>query len=295
MTAARDRLAGLAVGQPAPPLVKVAHNAATASENKIHSDAEARRLGLKGGLVPGVTLYAYQTEQLVPLLGPDWLRHGHCAVRFVRPVYEGEQVSCTATLGTHAGDSRQGEITLDLAVLGPDGAVCAPGMAGLRWGDPAERRPAPRPFVVRRGPERRPLTPTTVPLGEPLASRTLRVDAEAVQAYADELGDPNPWYRGGSPFGLPLVPPGLLAGQPARLLRENFAYGPSVHAGSEIRHLGLALAGGEYRVDATIVEAFEKRGNHYLVADVLIADHTQTPIMQITHTSIFHFTPRPGG
>jgi acyl dehydratase len=295
MTAARERLAGLAVGQPARPLVKVAHNAATESENKIHSDAEARRLGLKGGLVPGVTLYAYLTELALPLLGPDWLRHGECAVRFVRPVYEGEALTCTATPAARTGDGTRGEVILDMAMLGPDGAVCVPGTAQLRWGEPAERRPEPRPFVARRGPSRRPLTPTAVPVGEPLASRTLRIDAETVQAYADEVGDPNPWYRDGSPFGLPLVPPGLLAGQPARLLRENFEFGPSVHAGSEIRHLGRALAGGEYRVDATIVDTFEKRGNHYLVADVLIADHTQTPVMQIMHTSIFHFAPRTGG
>ena len=91
MTAARDRLTGLAVGRQTPLLVKVAHNAATESENKIHSDAEARRLGLKGGFVPGVTLYAYLTELLVPLLGPGWLQQGSCSVRFVRPVYEGER------------------------------------------------------------------------------------------------------------------------------------------------------------------------------------------------------------
>ncbi|MHB8575764.1 MAG: hypothetical protein ACYDCQ_10585, partial [Dehalococcoidia bacterium] len=70
------------------------------------------------------------------------------------------------------------------------------------------------------------------------------------------------------------------------------AYGPSIHSASEIQHLGLALAGGDYRVDATIVETFEKRGNCYLIAAVQITDHTGAPIMRIRHTSIFHFAGR---
>ena len=47
-----------------------AHNAATASENKIHDDDVARRYGFSGGLVPGVTLYAYMTRPVVDALGP---------------------------------------------------------------------------------------------------------------------------------------------------------------------------------------------------------------------------------
>ena len=39
-----------------------AFNTAKASENKIHDDAVARRFGFRGGLVPGVDVYAYMTH-----------------------------------------------------------------------------------------------------------------------------------------------------------------------------------------------------------------------------------------
>ena len=39
-----------------------AFNASKESENKIHDDAVARRFGFKGGLVPGVDVYAYMTH-----------------------------------------------------------------------------------------------------------------------------------------------------------------------------------------------------------------------------------------
>jgi len=46
-----------------------AHNAATESENKIHHDDVAQRHGFRGGLVPGVTVYAYMTHPVVALFG----------------------------------------------------------------------------------------------------------------------------------------------------------------------------------------------------------------------------------
>ena len=37
----------------------VAYNTAIASDNKIHDDSVAHQFGFKGGLVPGVDVYAY--------------------------------------------------------------------------------------------------------------------------------------------------------------------------------------------------------------------------------------------
>ena len=48
-----------------PPYRVRAKNTSAYSQNKIHDDAVARRLGFKGGLVPGVTIYAYMTHPVV--------------------------------------------------------------------------------------------------------------------------------------------------------------------------------------------------------------------------------------
>jgi hypothetical protein len=39
-----------------------AFNASKEAENKIHDDTVARRFGFRGGLVPGVDVYAYMTH-----------------------------------------------------------------------------------------------------------------------------------------------------------------------------------------------------------------------------------------
>src|SRR5467141_375704 len=59
-----------------------AFNTATASENKIHDDAVARRFGFGGGLVPGVDVYAYMAHQPVARWGCAWLERGAAECRF---------------------------------------------------------------------------------------------------------------------------------------------------------------------------------------------------------------------
>jgi hypothetical protein len=264
-------------------LRRTARNDATDSENKIHDDAEAQKLGLRGGLVPGVTLYAYCTQLLVERHGAGWLERGTASIRLIRPVYEGDVVLCRAE------ESNGG---YELSVLGPEQVLCAPGSAAAAGGapfEPAFLEPAP---AAAPGTSARPwLTRESAPIGAPLTTRRVHFGPEEASAYADMSDDPHPCYRGSS-RGLPYVPPGLLASQPARLLRENFEYGPSVHTASEIHHLGPALAGGEYRIDAVIRETSTRRESDYLCADVVIRDHNGVPVVQIRHTVIFRFAPR---
>jgi len=60
------------VSEPLPKYRVRAKNTSTQSENKIHDDTLARRYGFRGGLVPGVIVYAYLTEPLVAGLGEAW-------------------------------------------------------------------------------------------------------------------------------------------------------------------------------------------------------------------------------
>src|SRR5262249_17870953 len=70
----------------------LARNIVTASENKIHDDAVARRLGFAGGLVAGVEVYAYMTRAMISRYGKVWLDHGTADCRFLKPVYDGQPV-----------------------------------------------------------------------------------------------------------------------------------------------------------------------------------------------------------
>jgi len=98
-----------------------ARNTAPDSENRIHDDRTAALYGFRAGLVPGVTVYGYLTVPVVDRFGADWLARGGMRMRFLQPVYEGDELVVTLS-----GN--------DVAA-GKDGTVCAAGE--ILWSEDA--------------------------------------------------------------------------------------------------------------------------------------------------------------
>jgi hypothetical protein len=271
------------------PIARNAVNTAADSENKIHSDAEARRFGYAGALVPGVTLYAYLTQLAVQFFGAEWLNRGSASLRVSRPVYAGETVQCVADMDRDDADRVRlvGDApVLHASCLRPDGKTAATLNASLRdTGVDALAGAPDLPEIAPPQPLPR-LTAESVPLGRTLAPLDTPLTADFARSYATETEDPCPWWRDPSPFGYALLPPGVIAARQAHLLRQNFTFGPSIHAGSEIQHLAPAPANGRYRTGGVIREAFERNGHHYLVLDALTTAEG-VPVARIRHTSIF--------
>src|SRR5262249_60938573 len=56
-------------------------------ENKIHEDGLARQYGFKGGLVPGIIMYAWMTHPVAEALGEGWRERGGFETRLAKPIY----------------------------------------------------------------------------------------------------------------------------------------------------------------------------------------------------------------
>ncbi|MGH7276084.1 MAG: hypothetical protein ACREIY_03525, partial [Candidatus Rokuibacteriota bacterium] len=109
-----------------------ARNTSEDSENKIHDDAVARQYGFRGGLVPGVTVYAYMTHPLVEAFGAAWLERGTATVRFVKPVLDGEEVAVSGAVTGR--DARS--VTASLVASTAEGGECAAMQVTLPAGSP---------------------------------------------------------------------------------------------------------------------------------------------------------------
>ena len=105
-----------------------ARNTSADSENKIHDDAVAARFGFSGGLVPGVTIFAYLTVPIVARF-PEWLDRGAMRVRFIQPFYEGDPVVVRAQASS-GGDG----VSIDVRAERRDGTICATATANVRTG-----------------------------------------------------------------------------------------------------------------------------------------------------------------
>ncbi|MGH7046253.1 MAG: hypothetical protein ACREE2_07670, partial [Stellaceae bacterium] len=150
-----------------------AFNTAKDSENRMHDDTVARRFGFAGGLVPGVEIYAYVTHLPVRHWGRQWLERGTAEIRLLKPVYDGDRVTVSAT-----------EIVDGLELrLKAHGELCATGHAAL----PKAAGPAPAAFATAPTPpdppaNRPPADETTLAVGSWLAIQPFRIgDTEARQ------------------------------------------------------------------------------------------------------------------
>ena len=256
-----------------------ARNTSATSENKIHDDATAQRLGFRGGLVPGVTVYAYLTEPLVAGLGSAWLERGTATVRFAKPVFEGEEVAVTGAVT--ARDPRGLSLALTGATAAaPEAATLA---ATLPAGSPTPANlalyrtaplPDPRPEATREH------LGALDTLGTPVAT----YDEAAAAEWLDKVGDPLPLYRG--PRGW--VHPAFLLHQANKALSLNVRLGPWIHAGSVVRHLGGARVGEKLAVRGRVRSVFEKKNREFVELDlVVVAGDRPRPVAHILHTAIY--------
>ena len=266
--------------EPLPAYRVKARNTSATSENKIHDDITARRLGFRGGLVPGVTVYAYLTEPLVAGLGSAWLERGTATVRFAKPVFESEEVAVTGAVT--ARDPRGASMALTGATAAePDAATLA---ATLPAGSPtpanlalyrAAPLPDPRPEATREH------LGALDTLGTPVAT----YDEAAAADWLDKVADPLPLYRG--PRGW--VHPAFFLHLANRALSLNVRLGPWIHAGSVVRHLGGARVGETLAVRGRVRSLFEKKGREFVELDlVVVAGNRPRPVAHILHTAIYY-------
>jgi hypothetical protein len=247
-----------------------AFNTAKASENKIHDDAVAKKFGFGGGLVPGAIVYAYMTHLPLERWGRDWLERGVAECRFMKPVYDGDQVVVTAT-------ERDGVLDINLECRG---VVCATGTAALS--DPTTPAALAEFRDVPQRSSRPPADEQSLAIGTWLGMEPLLVTPELVAQYASDVRETSPLYVAEGLLHPVLVPHiGNFA------LNRNVTLGPWMHVGSKIQHFAAARLGDSLGVRARVTGNYEHKGHLFVDLDALIVANDATPIVRTAHLSIY--------
>jgi acyl dehydratase len=248
-----------------------AFNTAAASDNKIHDDAVARRFGFRGGLVPGVEVYAYMTHMPVARWGRSWLEHGEAECRFWRPVYDGALARVTAK---EDGDAV--ELTVESAE-----ERCATGRALMPAGRPP---PAIEGLASAEPPaaERPPASERSLAPGRALGIRPTTIDRATLSTYLDEIRERDPIYQGEG-----LVHPGQILRLANQALVQNVVLGPWIHVGSKVRNHAAARIGEELTLRSKIASNTESKGHAIVAFDAVVLADGKTIIAEITHTAIW--------
>ena len=257
-----------------------ARNTATDSENRIHDDETAARYGFRGGLVPGITVYGYMTVPVVAVYGRAWLERGAMQIKFIQPVYEGDEVIVRSIADTSSTDAPLAKLSIT-AERG-DGTVCAVATATLN-----ERSAAPHladyPFAPLPTDAARPLAASeSFVAGDVLGTlrETLNLQDKSL---LDQLDERLAIYRGPEP---PAHPVALLE-RANRLLMRNFKLGPWIHAASELVNYSTAHDGDVIEARGRIADCFARKGHEFVVLDILLTTDGARPVQQVRHTAIY--------
>jgi hypothetical protein len=253
------------------PYSLVAFNTATASTNRIHDDAVARTLGFRGGLVPGVDVYAYLTHPPVVAWGREWLERGTMRARFVQPVYDGDRTEVIPT----------GEGALE--VRDPSGAVCATAVASCPDGVPAVD-PADWPDVPQSA-DPPPAAPEHLVPGTPFGLAPHGFHVGPAADYLAAVREEAPIYADEG-----IAHPGWILRDANYVLSANVRLGPWIHVESSVQHLGVAHDGATVSARAVVTAEWEHKGHRFVTLDVLHLADTR-PIARTEHTAIY----RPRG
>ena len=248
-----------------------AYNLSHASENKIHDDSVAKKLGFTGGLVPGVEVFAYMTHLVVGRYGRDWLERGRMEARFLKPLYDGHMATVTAT-GSGGG--------LDLK-LESDGVLCATGSASL--GDTDPKIPGIQAYERHLPPANRPpASEASLAEGTPLATQPFALTEARLHEYLKDVRETHDLYaREG------LVHPGLLLRLCNSALRENVVLAPWIHTGSKVRNFAVARIGDELSARGRVVQNYEKKGHRLVDLDVILVANDKTVLAHVLHTAVY--------
>ncbi|MEZ5853678.1 MAG: hypothetical protein R3D67_02635 [Hyphomicrobiaceae bacterium] len=248
-----------------------AYNVSHASENKIHDDTVAQKLGFSGGLVPGVEVFAYASHIPVSRWGRAFLERGTLSARFSKPVYDGKRAVVT------------GEETAEgLAIkVESEGVSCATGLAAL----PASAPPAPRvaAYAAPTAPaERPPADQTSLAEGRALATTPEVLTPERHAQYLADVRETDPIYaREG------VAHPGILLRLCNSALRENVKLPPWIHTGSALQFFDVARVGEALSARAKVVANYDKKGHRLVDLDCLIVAGDDRPIARVLHTAIY--------
>ena len=247
-----------------------AYNTAAASDNKIHDDAVARRFGFRGGLVPGVEVYAYMAHMPVARWGRAWLESGYAECRFWKPVYDGALARVIAV-------AESGALTL---VVESAGERCATGHASLPSRPPALLVADAIPEAEPPG-DRPPASEDSLACGRALGIAPVVVDRGMLLDYLAEVRETEPIYRAEG-----LIHPGQILRLANMALVQNVVLGPWIHVGSKVNNLAAVRIGQRLTLRSKITSNVVSKGHSIVEFDVVVVAD-ERDVAQLTHTAIW--------
>lgn len=249
-----------------------AYNVSHASENKIHDDTIAKKLGFTGGLVPGVEVFAYMSHVAVAKWGRAFLERGVMDGRFGKPLYDGHMARASGV------EMASGGLELKLE---SDGVVCATGAAALGDGSGAPQLAAYQQHTPPALDNRPPASEASLAEGTWLNVAPAVLTGARSLEYLGQIRERHEIYAKEG-----LAHPGLMLRLCNSLLRENVKLAPWIHVGSAVRYFAAARVGEALGARARVVKNYDRKGHRLVDLDCVLTANDR-PVAHVLHSAIY--------
>ena len=242
-------------------------NTAADRKGSIHDDAEARKLGFRGGFVPGSVVGSAALPAVYKEFGQRWFEGGWYSLTFVSPVYIDDEV--------HEVAKRSGE-ELAIQVVDRGGRLCCNGRAGLGasvpW-NPKEDGTHGAEGVL-----------PGIEIGHAFKPIEFTPELEVCLGTVDSAGDLTPWFRESSPWGGPIVPPEYLQVKALHMMREpdqprleavTGVHGPGMWAQHDLAVEAALFMGSSYSMTERVVDKGRSGRTIYLTYEFEVHEGTR--------------------
>ena len=246
----------------------IARNFSEESENRMHSDVEAKNYGFDGALVPGVAVFGHMTYPLVKQLGETWLNDYSTSIRLAKPAYHNDRLSieheqdgdhhtvrCIARTDVLIAEMFSSPSVDDVDPI----ATAAPGQElgsrnQIEWND--------------------------IHVGEAFPAWHWTPNQAENDAYALQVEDTLPLYAAG------IVHPHAILSMANRSFNRRYLLPAWLHVGSEVSFRKSLHLGDTVEIRTVPVEKWKKKGHEFVdlylsyLVDGVVA-------VEIKHTSIY--------
>lgn len=248
--------------------------------NRIQDDEYARHHGFRAGLVPGVSVYAYMSRPVAELLGREWLERGAAEMRFISPVYGGEDLRLGGTIGITRED---GTLELSCQAANSQGAVCGTGTAQLPLAI-SSPEPSPEDYPAGRGKLHRPISLESLEAGESLVPVPSEFTWNVHWQYCRKsIRDLLPLYE-------KTMHPGWVVSRASHILAENYAVQAWIDVSCSVQHFHLQEEECVIQTRGRVRDKFEQKGDHFIELDLAVFSPAQC-LAAIRYTAIFRIAP----
>jgi hypothetical protein len=250
------------------------------SNNRIQEDEYARRYGFRAGLVSGSSVFAYMTRPVVEFAGKDWLERGSADVRFIPPVYEGEEIRIG---GIISSEDKEGALLLEYQAANNQGTVCGLGTAQFSTSAPVPE-PSISDYPAGRAKLHRPLSLELLQVGEILSPVASEFTWSVHWQYCRKsIRDLHPIYE-------KALHPGWLMSRASHILSANYAIQAWIDVACQVQFFHLQEEACVTETRGRVHSKFERNGDHFIVLDLGVFAPARC-LATLRHTAIFRIAP----